>query len=321
MQKHTIEEIRNLKEDVAECMTGGVLSEIRDCVTKHDKPYIAGMIKDGEFEIPYKVWDTTKAQFVAKYGLSDASLRAGEYLGQVQLYEGAPQMIISKIKFIGNEEGRKYLNYFPGIDDAKAHVRGFVDELVKWDEEIGGITKAFYDAFEKTGKLNYYPYSPSVGPHSELGGFVGHVYLSLIRSEGSRFTLAKDKELVDMNVVYAGILLHHIGIFSSVKMDATGAILDDGERSKILYGGIDAETLLLIFNKFKKSGALTKKEEHVLHLLAAFAGITEPATPEASIFVSVVNSELSQFEKIAETKNLAEGESLRNTFGRRTLRL
>lgn len=70
-----------------------LVSSMEEAMTSNGKPYVKGVLSDRRDKVSFKVWDTTLADLTKKYGLPAGKAFVGCLSGNIDVYEGKPQLV------------------------------------------------------------------------------------------------------------------------------------------------------------------------------------------------------------------------------------
>lgn len=316
-----LEELAALKEGVPTIATEGLISDMKDMITKNGKSYVIGTLSCRDVSIPIKKWDETLA------GISLPSSKVVQVFGSIQIYEGKPQLIVTGFAesksnpeaFINNALYDPHDMWSAVMNDLHAEAqKGTPEQAMRKDAVmayVDFIWEAYHLAsgrYQGCGRGNtplmYFPYGEYY--HEEKSGLLFHIYnvignispigLPKMKNENGEIVCA-----VDLFIVKAAVAIYRLFIFDYYTVDTeTGSILEIDSKRKILEGHTHIFDLL----RFAE-GQMNLKEYNAeilnfKHCVLALNKLVEPATPEAILACNKVRSELELYKASSSSKNI-----------------
>lgn len=306
-----LEELAALKEGVPTIATEGLISDMKDMITKNGKSYVIGTLSCRDVSIPIKKWDETLA------GISLPSSKVVQVFGSIQIYEGKPQLIVTGFAeskscpeaFINNALYDPRDMWSAVMNDLhaesqkgdQAKIKDTVMAYVDFLWEVYHLSSRRYQGLS-TGNspLMFFPYGEYY--HKEKSGLLFHIYnvignLSPIGLPKMRNANGELECAVDLFIVKAAIATYRLFILDYYTVDPeTGSILEIDTKRKILEGHTHIFDLLRFAEEQMK---LTSYNAYILnykHCVLALNKLVEPATPEAILACNKVRSELELYK-------------------------
>lgn len=237
---------------VGEEVTGYYLVKAKNVKTSSaNKPYIDFTLQDITGEVNAKLWDV-KGDVEAQYNPGEVV----KIMGTVTQWQQSVQLKLIKIRALLAEDDVDFSQFIPTAPiDAQVmldEILSFVHEMVS--EDVRRLVLALIDEYK--APLMYYPAAKS-NHHAIKSGLLYHILRMLRTAKG----LGQVYKNVNLDLVYAGIILHDIEKIN--EMDATEVGVVEGYTKEgqllghIIMGikridktaealGIDPELSLLI---------------------------------------------------------------------------
>jgi 3'-5' exoribonuclease len=193
--------VRELKPD--EISTAVFLVSTKEVRQKRTgEPYLSLVLSDRTGEIDSKMWDNV-GEIVETFDRDDFV----KVKGLMQLYNNRPQLTIHKLRRVEDREV-DFRDFFPASQNDPAamwaELRGIVSAI--GNEHIRGLLNAFLDDPDVAARYQVAPAAKSIH-HAFRSGLLEHVVslLKLAKLVGGHYGS------VDVDLLYAGIVLHDIG--------------------------------------------------------------------------------------------------------------
>jgi hypothetical protein len=296
----------------------GLLTDLEELTAKNGNSFVRGMLKDGTISATFKHWDMTLADMYKKYGLSEKKSQVVQIKGQLDIYEGQPQVIVKGGLVSVTRQGAvdNYVETPPYPISTMLNAVKAAISMVK-NEAISHILSVVM----RDEKMAYIPYSCEV--HTEKAGWLHHTYNCLGFKltgigEPKKAVVGEDGAtsyipLLDSDVIIGALFMHHLTPFTDLSVDPdTGAI--EGKEVSVLLDGA-AENIHLADSylyPFIVEG--DDAVRNLQHCIAAINGATEAKTPEAYYCVNLVNLELETYKAAMVKQGLTPGTAARFTL-------
>lgn len=279
---------------VGEEVTGYYLVKAKNVKTSSaNKPYIDFTLQDITGEVNAKLWDV-KGDVEAQYNPGEVV----KIMGTVTQWQQSVQLKLIKIRALLAEDDVDFSQFIPTAPiDAQVmldEILSFVHEMAS--EDVRRLVLALIDAYK--APLMYYPAAKS-NHHAIKSGLLYHILRMLRTAKG----LGQVYKNVNLDLVYAGIILHDIEKIN--EMDATEVGVVEGYTKEgqllghIIMGikridktaealGIDPELSLLI--------------QHLIlthHYEPEFGSPKKPLIPEAELlhYIDMIDARMYDMNK------------------------
>lgn len=272
-----------------------IIREITEKKTKTASPYLLLTLFDKEKVFQGKIWNMDIPSFPRKVG------EVIEISYETSTYNGQEDIILSGCR-PSNESPKEFI---PRIPEEPEELYNQIVELAQdLRAPLKEIVTKIYEDFKEV--ILTQPAAKTVH-HNVSGGILLHVYKMLEGAMG----LDGIYDGIDMDMVYAGIMLHDIGKVKELSMDDCGNISYTAQGT--LFGHMPLGFVLVHEYGVK----LDTNEEDLnilLHIVLAHQGTPEmgssviPCTPEAYMvhMLDMLDSRVYQYNSILN--NLEPGE-------------
>lgn len=278
-----------------------LLTKIETRKKKDGNPFLTLSLQDATGSVEAKMWDSF-AEFYA-------SAKAGDVIkveGSMDYYNGAPQLIVSRIRPATEEEvpdRRIFLPHSPlSADDARAQL----DELIA-SVRNPHLSAALHAVFDDAEFMERFLISPGGKKwhHCTIGGLAEHT-VSLGKLADSVGNLYAE---LDRDLLVSGALLHDIGKVFELSSDVAFDYTAEGRLfGHIVEGTLFLERKLMAIPEFPEE---TRK--HLLHLILSHQGDpnmgspVKPSTLEALVlhYCDQIDSRVAAFLR---ERNSADGQ-------------
>ena len=187
---------------------------------KSGESYLSLSLGDRTGEVDAKMWDNV-AEVMDTFDRDDFV----KVKGLIQVYQNRPQLTIHKLRRMDESEV-DFVDYFPASardpNEMWAELRGFVAGMA--NPHLKGLLDALLDDEDIAVRYRRAPAAKQIH-HAYLGGLLEHV-LSLCNL--ARIT-ARHYEVVDFDLLLAGVVLHDIGKIYELNYDRGFGYSDDGQ--------------------------------------------------------------------------------------------
>lgn len=264
--------------------------------TTAGKQYIDINLVDKSGEINAKIWEYTKETDNIVASSSIVKIR-----GEVLEWNGTKQLKINKIRAKMPTEIIKTSELIPSapiessemLDTVKMYAQKIKDEQVKL--LINNILVKY------NNKLLYYP-AAKKNHHSYMGGLLYHTMRMLQSGE----KLGQVYDFLNMDYIFAGVILHDICKILEMDSDEYGVVSDYTMEGKLL--GHIIQGIKEIEIEGDKMGLDREKSVVLQHMVLShhyepeFGSPKKPMTPEAEIlhFLDIIDARMFDFEHALE---------------------
>ena len=264
--------------------------------TTNGKQYIDIDLVDKTGSINAKIWDYTKEVEEVVNNNSIVKVR-----GEVLEWNGSKQLKVNKIRGKLPQDDIKISELIPSapieseemMDALKLYIKKIRDTEIRL--LVDNIMNKYSD------KLFYYP-AAKKNHHSYLGGLLYHMLRMLQAGE----KLGQVYDFINMDYVYAGVLLHDICKILEMDADSYGVVSDYTMEGKLL--GHIIQGIKEIETEGEKIGINKEKSVILQHMVLShhyepeFGSPKKPMTPEAELlhFLDIIDARMFDFEHSLE---------------------
>lgn len=200
---------------VGEEITGYYLVKAKNIKTSSaNKPYIDFTLQDISGEVNAKLWDA-KGDVETQYNPGEIV----KVMGSVTQWQQSVQLKIIKIRTLNEEDEVDYSQFIPTAPIVAQNmfdeIMGFVAEIQ--NEDIRKLVEALIEIYER--QLMYYPAAKS-NHHAIKSGLLYHI-LRMLRSAKALGSVYKN---LNMDLVYAGVILHDIEKINEMDASEVGVV-------------------------------------------------------------------------------------------------
>lgn len=264
--------------------------------TTAGKQYIDISLVDKTGEVNAKIWEYSKETEKIVIENSIVKIR-----GEVLEWSGSKQVKINKIRAKLPTENIKISELIPSAPIETSEMLDTVKSYVKKikDVQIKLLVENIMNKYNN--KLLYYP-AAKKNHHSYLGGLLYHT-LRMIQS-GEK--LGQVYDYLNMDYIYAGVLLHDICKILEMDSDEYGVVSDYTMEGKLL--GHIIQGIKEIEIEGEKIGLNREKSIVLQHMVLShhyepeFGSPKKPMTPEAELlhFLDIIDTRMFDFEHALE---------------------
>ena len=174
--------------------------ELKQTNTSPAKDYFDLVLCDASGQLPAKYWDVKETE---KDDFSPMTLVKVQ--GIVQLYREKPQVKITRIRNVSNEDGVSLTDFIRAAPIESAELLEVIYRVIEsiWDPVIRDIVSFCVDKVSE--KLAHYP-AAKMHHHAYLAGLAYHIVRMLEIGE----FLCKQRPFLNADMIKAGIILHDI---------------------------------------------------------------------------------------------------------------
>jgi len=200
---------------VGEEITGYYLVKAKNIKTSSaNKPYIDFTLQDISGEVNAKLWDA-KGDVETQYNPGEIV----KVMGSVTQWQQSVQLKIIKIRTLNEEDEVDYSQFIPTApieaQNMFDEIMGFVAEIQ--NDDIRKLVEALIEIYER--QLMYYPAAKS-NHHAIKSGLLYHI-LRMLRSAKALGSVYKN---LNMDLVYAGVILHDIEKINEMDASEVGVV-------------------------------------------------------------------------------------------------
>ncbi len=210
--------VRDLRP--SETITDYFLVQSKDLRLKKDgEPYLSMVLSDRTGRLEAKMWEGIE-DVVGTFDCADFV----KVQGLTQVYRHRPQITIQRLRRAEESEVR-LADYIPhtdkNVDEMFSRLLATVDEMQ--NPHLKRLLKAFLDDEEIAARLKTAPAAKSLH-HAFVGGLLEHItsLLELGREVAGHY------ELIDQDLLTAGIVLHDLGKIHELGAQRTFEYTDEG---------------------------------------------------------------------------------------------
>lgn len=260
--------------------------------TTAGKQYIDLDLVDKTGAINAKIWEYSKETEKIVIDNSIVKIR-----GEVLEWSGSKQVKVNKIRGALPEDNVKITELIPSapVEASEMYnaVRSYANRIK--DEEIRLLVNNILDKYSE--KLIYYP-AAKKNHHSYLGGLLYHMMRML--QLGEKIGLIYN--FLNMDYLYAGVLLHDICKIIEMDSDEFGVVSDYTMEGKLLGHIIQGVKEIEI--EGNKIGIDREKSIILQHMVLShhyepeFGSPKKPMTPEAEVlhFLDIIDARMFDFQ-------------------------
>lgn len=174
--------------------------ELKQTNTSPAKDYFDLVLCDASGQLPAKYWDVKETE---KDSFSPMTLVKVQ--GIVQLYREKPQVKITRIRNVSNEDGVSLTDFIRAAPIGSAELLEVIYRVIEsiWDPVIRDIVSFCVDKVSE--KLAHYP-AAKMHHHAYFAGLAYHIVRMLEIGE----FLCKQRAFLKEDMIKAGIILHDI---------------------------------------------------------------------------------------------------------------
>lgn len=264
--------------------------------TTAGKQYIDINLVDKSGEINSKIWEYSKETENIVAESSIVKVR-----GEVLEWNGSKQVKINKVRGKLPTENVKISELIPSAPVESSEMLNTIKMYagkIK-DEQINSLVVNILEKYNN--KLLYYP-AAKKNHHSYMGGLLYHT----MRMLQSGDKLGQIYEFLNMDYIFAGVILHDICKILEMDSDEYGVVSDYTMEGKLL--GHIIQGIKEIEIEGEKIGLDREKSVILQHMVLShhyepeFGSPKKPMTPEAEIlhFLDIIDARMFDFEHALE---------------------
>lgn len=264
--------------------------------TTAGKQYIDINLVDKSGEINAKIWEYSKETDSIVAESSIVKVR-----GEVLEWNGTKQLKINKVRAKLPTEILKISELIPSAPVESSEMLGTINmfaEKIK-DEQIKLLVGNIIEKYNN--RLLYYP-AAKKNHHSYMGGLLYHTMRMLQSGE----KLGQIYDFLNMDYIFAGVILHDICKILEMDSDEYGVVSDYTMEGKLL--GHIIQGIKEIEMEGDKIGLDREKSVILQHMVLShhyepeFGSPKKPMTPEAEIlhFLDIIDARMFDFERALE---------------------
>ncbi len=264
--------------------------------TTNGKQYIDIDLVDKTGEINAKIWEYSEEKEALVAGSSIVKVR-----GEVLEWNGSKQLKVNKIRPASETDSVKISELIPSAPVDKEEmfheVKSYMNKIK--DTEIRILVDTIISKY--SSKLYYYP-AAKKNHHSYMGGLLYHMMRMLQSGE----KLGQVYDFLNMDYVYAGVILHDICKILEMDSDEYGVVSDYTMEGKLL--GHIIQGIKEIEIEGEKLGISREKSVVLQHMVLShhyepeFGSPKKPMTPEAELlhFLDIIDARMFDFQHAVE---------------------
>ncbi len=264
--------------------------------TTNGKQYIDIDLVDKTGEINAKIWEYSEEKEALVAGSSIVKVR-----GEVLEWNGSKQLKVNKIRPASEKDSVKISELIPSAPVDKEEmfneVKLYINKIK--DTEIRMLVDTIISKY--SSKLYYYP-AAKKNHHSYMGGLLYHMMRMLQSGE----KLGHVYDFLNMDYVYAGVILHDICKILEMDSDEYGVVSDYTMEGKLL--GHIIQGIKEIEIEGEKLGISREKSVVLQHMVLShhyepeFGSPKKPMTPEAELlhFLDIIDARMFDFQHAVE---------------------
>jgi len=264
--------------------------------TTGGKQYIDLNVVDKSGEINAKIWDYSKETEDVVLNNAIVKIR-----GEILEWSGSKQLKINKIRGKLPQDTIEITELIPAAPVETSEMMNTVRAYAKKikDEQINKLVLNILDKYNN--KLIYYP-AAKKNHHSYLGGLLYHT----MRMLQSGDKLGQVYTILNMDYVFAGVILHDICKILEMDSDKYGVVSDYTMEGKLL--GHIIQGIKEIEAEGEKIGLDREKSIVLQHMVLShhyepeFGSPKKPMTAEAEMlhFLDIIDARMFDFEHALE---------------------
>lgn len=264
--------------------------------TTNGKMYIDIELVDKTGEINAKIWEYTEEKENILKNNPIVKVR-----GEVLEWNGSKQLKVNKIRPKIPTDNIKISELIPSApieqEEMLSQVKLYIEKIN--DVQIKLLVKNIVSKYNN--KLYYYP-AAKKNHHSYMGGLLYHTLRMLLSGE----KLGEVYNFLNMDYVYAGVILHDICKILEMDSDQYGVVSDYTMEGKLL--GHIIQGIKEIEIEGEKIGIDREKSVVLQHMVLShhyepeFGSPKKPMTPEAELlhFLDIIDARMFDFEHALE---------------------
>ncbi len=264
--------------------------------TTNGKQYIDIDLVDKTGEINAKIWEYSEEKEALVASSSIVKVR-----GEVLEWNGSKQLKVNKIRPASETDSIKISELIPSAPVDKEEmfheVKSYVNKIK--DTEIRMLVDTIISKY--SSKLYYYP-AAKKNHHSYMSGLLYHMMRMLQSGE----KLGQVYDFLNMDYVYAGVILHDICKILEMDSDEYGVVSDYTMEGKLL--GHIIQGIKEIEIEGEKLGISREKSVVLQHMVLShhyepeFGSPKKPMTPEAELlhFLDIIDARMFDFQHAVE---------------------
>lgn len=264
--------------------------------TTNGKQYIDMELVDKTGSINAKIWEYTKENEDIVSENSIVKVR-----GEVLDWNGTKQLKVNKIRGKVSADNMDITDLIPAAPIENTEMMKILKSYIKKISD-GEIMLLVENIIEKySDKLYYYP-AAKKNHHSYLGGLLYH----MIRMLQSGEKLGEVYGFLNMDYVYAGVVLHDVCKILEMDSDEYGVVSDYTMEGKLLghiiQGIKEIETEGEKINLSREKSIVLQHMVLSHHYEPEFGSPKKPMTPEAELlhFLDIIDARMFDFEHALE---------------------
>lgn len=264
--------------------------------TTAGKQYIDVNLVDKSGEINAKIWEYSKETENIVIKNSIVKVR-----GEVLEWNGSKQVKINKVRGKLPAENVKISELIPSAPVETSEMLNTIKMYAAKikDEQIKLLVVTIIEKYNN--KLLYYP-AAKKNHHSYMGGLLYHTMRMLQSGE----KLGQVYDFLNMDYIFAGVILHDICKILEMDSDEYGVVSDYSMEGKLL--GHIIQGIKEIEIEGEKVGLDREKSVILQHMVLShhyepeFGSPKKPMTPEAEIlhFLDIIDARMFDFEHALE---------------------
>ena len=264
--------------------------------TTAGKQYIDVNLVDKSGEINAKIWEYSKETENIVIENSIVKVR-----GEVLEWNGSKQVKINKVRGKLPAENVKISELIPSAPVETSEMLNTIKMYAAKikDEQIKLLVETIIEKYNN--KLLYYP-AAKKNHHSYMGGLLYHTMRMLQSGE----KLGQVYDFLNMDYIFAGVILHDICKILEMDSDEYGVVSDYSMEGKLL--GHIIQGIKEIEIEGEKVGLDREKSVILQHMVLShhyepeFGSPKKPMTPEAEIlhFLDIIDARMFDFEHALE---------------------
>lgn len=264
--------------------------------TTAGKQYIDINLVDKSGEINAKIWEYSKETESIVAESSIVKIK-----GEVLEWNGSKQVKINKVRGKLPAETVKISELIPSAPVESSEMLNTIKMYANKikDEQVNLLVENIIEKY--SNKLLYYP-AAKKNHHSYMGGLLYHTMRMLQSGE----KLGQVYDFLNMDYIFAGVILHDICKILEMDSDEYGVVSDYSMEGKLL--GHIIQGIKEIEIEGEKIGLDREKSVILQHMVLShhyepeFGSPKKPMTPEAEIlhFLDIIDARMFDFEHALE---------------------
>ncbi|SMB81543.1 3'-5' exoribonuclease [Desulfonispora thiosulfatigenes DSM 11270] len=279
-----------------------LIRSVESRTASNNNKYLDFTLADKTGEINAKLWHCTEKD-EAKY----IANKLVKVRGNVTQWQGRLQYIIEKVRLTTEDDNLKVENFVPSApypaEEMYSEVLKYVG-LIK-NSEINMLVNILLE--ENKDRLIYYP-AAQKNHHSYRSGLLYHITSMLKVGEG----LSKVYEFINLDLLYAGIILHDIAKLFEMDSSELGIVSDYTMEGNLLGHIVQGIKMIeRVASEIEMNEETAILLQHMIlshHNEPEFGSPKRPMIPEAELLHHIDTIDARMFDMKKNLDNINEGD-------------